>query len=271
MRHVKHITLVVALLAASLIGWNCQGVSPTPAPVAVAEDASVPAAPEHPLGYILPPGPLTTGNVVQASSGTVVMGPVNLAGGSNYVTGALPVTNVANGAAAQLLVTNSGATAPAWVSLSGGATITAAGVASILQMQGIAAKSGTPPIWSQWTYDPNVPNWAGIGVVSATLSDASVTVDCALSSAGTLNASQFVLPAAVSLTANRTITVNTDSAVQSESITIVRLGLGAFTMAIVNGGAGGGTLITLPASKARQATLSFDGTNWFLASVNSVN
>jgi hypothetical protein len=245
-------------------------------------------------------GALTTGNVLQVSGPSAdTYAPItnsnlspgtfsNVTGTGTLTAGAtgsgftvdlsastlnhpLPLASLTGGTAAQVLVENSGATSPAWVSLSGGATVTAAGAVSILQMQGIAAKSGTPAIWSQWTYDSNATQWAGIGLVSATLTDASVTVDCALSSAGTLNASQFVLPAATSLTASRTVTVNTDSAAAGESITIVRLGLGAFTMPIVNGGTGGGTLATLPASKARQATLSFDGTNWFLVATNSVN
>jgi hypothetical protein len=130
--------------------------------------------------------------------------------------------------------------------------------------------SGTPAIWSQLTYDGATARWEGIGAVSATLTDANVTVDCALSSAGTLNASQFVMPAAT-MSTNRTITVNTDSAVTGESITIVRLDATANTLAIVNGGSGGGTLITLPASKKRAVVLSFDGTNWSLVSVSSVN
>jgi hypothetical protein len=211
--------------------------------------------------------PLSMGGAV---GGTTAASTISLTSNSN-ITGTLALANFTGGSAGQFLVENSGATAPAWVTMSGGATTTSAGVISILQLQGNAVKSGTPAAWSQLTYDSNASQIAGIGVLSATLTDASTTVDCGLSVAGTLNASQFVLPAATALTASRTITVNTDSAVSGESVTIVRLGLGAFTMPIVNGGAGGGTLVTLPASKARQATLSFDGTNWFLASINSVN
>lgn len=59
---------------------------------------------------------------------------VNLA--SSDVTGLLPVANVAPGSAAQILVTNSGATAPAWVTASGDWTITAAGVATVAKANG---------------------------------------------------------------------------------------------------------------------------------------
>lgn len=66
------------------------------------------------------------------------MAAVNLAGGSSSVTGQLPVANLANGTAAQVLVTNSGATAPAWVSISGDSTIAASGAVTNTGIQGKA-------------------------------------------------------------------------------------------------------------------------------------
>jgi hypothetical protein len=100
---------------------------------------------------------LTTGNVLQATSGTALgyapinlaggagyvtgvlpagnMAAVNLAGGSSSVTGQLPVANLANGTAAQILVTNSGATAPAWVSVSGDSIIAASGAVTNTAMR----------------------------------------------------------------------------------------------------------------------------------------
>lgn len=82
-------------------------------------------------------GSLTTGNVLQVSGASALSyGAINLAGGANFVTGQLPVANLVNGTAAQILVTNSGATAPAWVSLSGDSTITAAGVITNTKING---------------------------------------------------------------------------------------------------------------------------------------
>ena len=71
-----------------------------------------------------------------------------------------------------------------------------------------------------------------------------------------------VLPAATPLTASRTKTLSTTNAAAGDVIHITRLGLGAFTMLIVNGGPGAGTLFTLPVSQAWFAEAYFDGTNW---------
>lgn len=103
------------------------------ATVAKINGATVPAA-----------GSLTTGNSLHVSgSSALSYSALNLAGGSGWVTGQLPVANLANGTAAQVLVTNSGATAPAWVSLSGDVSITAAGATTVASIQGITI-SGTP-------------------------------------------------------------------------------------------------------------------------------
>jgi len=89
-------------------------------------------------------GTPATGNQPIASSSTVAAwGALNLGGGPNYVTGQLPVANVANGTSAQILITNSGATSSVWVSVSGDATISAAGVIAVLKIAGITI-SGTP-------------------------------------------------------------------------------------------------------------------------------
>ena len=50
-------------------------------------------------------------------------------------------------------------------------------------------------------------------------------------------------------------------------ITIKRFTTAAFTMPIVNGGAGAGTLYTFPSAGKRVADFRYDGTNWVLAGV----
>lgn len=73
--------------------------------VAKINGATVPAA-----------GSLTTGNVLKVSGPSAVSyGAVDLSGGSNHVTGDLPIANLAHGSALQYLRTNAGATAPEWV------------------------------------------------------------------------------------------------------------------------------------------------------------
>jgi len=93
--------------------------------------ASVPAA-----------GSLTTGNVLQVSgTSSLTYGPVNLAGGSNYVTGTLPKTNQA---AQDMAGDVTGTTAVSVVAKANGATIPAAGAlttGNVLQVSGSSALS----------------------------------------------------------------------------------------------------------------------------------
>jgi hypothetical protein len=88
-------------------------------------------------------GSLVTGNTLGVT-GTAALGysALNLAGGSGYVTGQLPIGNVAPGTNAQLPITNSGGTAVAWVSASGDWTITAAGVDTVAKVNGTAYPAG---------------------------------------------------------------------------------------------------------------------------------
>jgi len=70
-----------------------------------------------------------------------------------------------------------------------------------------------------------------------------------------------VLPAASPLTAAREKTLSTVNAEAGDIIHVLRLGLGAFTMDIVNGGPGAGTLFSLPASQSRWAQYHYKKKN----------
>jgi hypothetical protein len=72
-----------------------------------------------------------------------------------------------------------------------------------------------------------------------------------------------ILPAAT-LTANHVATLSTTGAAAGDELTITRLDVTANTYAVVNGGAGAGTLITMPVSVRYFADFYFDGTNWRL-------
>lgn len=96
------------------------------------------------------------------------------------------------------------------------------------------------------------------GAPGANLTDANATVQVS-------EGAHRRLPAAT-LSANRTITLGTTNAKAGDQIEFMRLDLTAFTLAFVNGGAGAGTLLTLPVSKLGCARFQFDGTNWFLRS-----
>ncbi len=65
---------------------------------------------------------------------------------------------------------------------------------------------------------------------------------------------------------NGTLTLGTTGAIAGDRIEITRNSTDAFTYAVVNGGAGAGTLVTFPVSKAGSAVFQFDGTNWAVRS-----
>lgn len=63
---------------------------------------------------------------------------------------------------------------------------------------------------------------------------------------------------------NRTLTIDDAGAAEGDVWTLTRLDVGAYTIALVNGGVAGGTIATLPVSARAFADLTFDGTNWAL-------
>ncbi len=67
-----------------------------------------------------------------------------------------------------------------------------------------------------------------------------------------------------------TLTLATTGAVAGDQIAITRTDTSTFTYAIVNGGIGAGTLVTLPVSKVASAMFQFDGTDWALRSVGQL-
>lgn len=66
------------------------------------------------------------------------------------------------------------------------------------------------------------------------------------------------------LSANATLTLSTTNAVEGDIIEFTRLDVGAYTVAFVNGGAGAGTLATMPVSARAFVSVYFDGTDWLL-------
>ena len=67
-----------------------------------------------------------TGNTLRWSGSAWGPAALNLAGGANYVTGALPITNIGHGTDAQLL--NTTTATPTWITVSGAFTIANTGV-----------------------------------------------------------------------------------------------------------------------------------------------
>lgn len=97
------------------------------------------------------------------------------------------------------------------------------------------------------------------GTKGADLTDAPATITVA-------QGKWRVLPAAT-LSATRAFTLSTTGAVAGDQITITRLDATANTITVVNGGAGAGTLATLPVSTTGFVKCQFDGTNWALREI----
>jgi hypothetical protein len=106
-------------------------------------------------------GALTTGNVLQVNGiSSLTYGALNLAGGANFVTGNLPITNVAPGTSAQVLMSNA-TPATTWTTLSGDMTVGATGTTTVSKINGtsvpatpsanqvLVATAGTTATWQQ--------------------------------------------------------------------------------------------------------------------------
>lgn len=94
------------------------------------------------------------------------------------------------------------------------------------------------------------------------LADSSVTITVA-------DGWWRVLPAAT-LSANRTITLGTTTALEGYCLELTRLDVEAYTLAVVNGGSGAGTLLTMPVSSRYWARFYFDGTDWVLRAAGAM-
>jgi hypothetical protein len=70
-----------------------------------------------------------------------------------------------------------------------------------------------------------------------------------------------VIPA-TTLGADMTLTLDDAGASEGDTIELTRLDVGAYTVAIVNGGPGAGTLCTMPVSARAWGLFYFNGTNW---------
>lgn len=105
--------------------------------------------------------------------------------------------------------------------------------------------------------DPDGLIWPLLtGSMGAALTDADATITVAGGNRRVLSAS--------TLTDNRTITLGTSGAANGDTIEIVRFDTGAYTVAVVNGGVGAGTLLTFAVSARLYAKFKFDGTDWAL-------
>lgn len=140
-------------------------------------------------------------------------------------------------------------------------------VGNIVRQSAVIGSAATLPIVpfvpGETTERSSTQGWAGLnsllvgtGVNAANLTDAIQTINV-----GT--AGHYTLPAAT-LTANRNKTLGTTGATTGATITIRRYDVGAFTVPVINGGGGAGTIFTFPVSVRVEASFRYDGTNWAL-------
>lgn len=116
---------------------------------------------------------------------------------------------------------------------------------------GAGSAVGQAPVW-------NGSSFSLVGIASYALGNADETI-------GVNDGSRMVQN--TTLTGNRTFTLETTGASSGDVLYIERWTADAFTMPIVNGGTGGGTLYTFPVSVRRSAAFNFDGVDWQLAGV----
>jgi len=131
-------------------------------------------------------------------------------------------------------------------------------------------------------FDPNysikvgghVQAFGSSGELLMQVTEAAYTVGTALTNTAATTVTRMATNTsyllAGTMSQNETITYSAVGAVAGDRIRTTRTSTSAFTAAFVNGGAGGGTFVTLPASKAGFVEAVFDGTNWLLSEAGSV-
>lgn len=149
--------------ANQVLEWNGSSYVPTTITATLAGDVTGPIGSNTVInihGASVPiAGSLTTGNVLQVSgSSTLSYGAVNLAGGSNFVTNNLPISNVAPGTSAQILMSN-GTPATTWTTMSGDVTIGATGSTTVGKIQNNTVTSGALTK-GQFFVASSTSNWA---------------------------------------------------------------------------------------------------------------
>ncbi len=95
-------------------------------------------------------------------------------------------------------------------------------------------------------------------------SDAGTNLPATAAQTLTLEGGAWYTIPAGTLTENIALTLDTANAVVGDCFEITRLDVSGFTVAIINGGVGAGTLVTLPASARSFAKGCFNGTNYVI-------
>lgn len=203
------------------------------------------------FGHYQKSGPNNVRSIdVTGASTTVILSGCTLNGGASFNDGQIYLNE--NGAGSSKIVAGG---SPLWV---GG--ITLVGNASFEDTGGNSWPNANlgdgPTITAGGVYKTGAN-----GPVPVSIGDADATLACAAASSGTYKAARFLVSPGT-LTANRTMTLGTSGARTGEVLEIERRDSSANTIAVVNGGAGGGTVFTFAASLKGRLKIRYNGTDW---------
>ena len=135
-------------------------------------------------------------------------------------------------------------------------------------VDGGSAAAGTTPRTLTWTAG-NVTLTGNAGGSSITLPVSGTAVVQAspvyfATGNATIQSFNGTRRTAPYLTQNSTVVIGTTGATTGQIMKVYRPTGNAYTLMVMNGGAGAGILMTMTASKKATATTWFDGTNWAL-------
>src|SRR6185312_3799922 len=127
------------------------------------------------------------------------------------VTGTLALSSLPHGTAAQVLVTNSGATAPAWVSFSQDCTVSASGVVTCTGESGTGSYTFAAPTL-QWLSTVSAPTLSQASTSSASGQAMHFASQASTNANGTPGGFSFDLPAPTGTGSFATLLANNPSA-----------------------------------------------------------
>ena len=169
------------------ISAGSSGITALTGDVTASGSGSVAATVTRINGTTVPAGgALTTGNqLIVNGVSSATWSSLNLAGGAGFVTGLLPVANIAPGAAAQILISNP-TPATTWATMSGDATIGGTGTVQVAKINGVAVNANPSINQVLVALTNTTSNWTTIADANITAGGINnVSINAAAAIAGT--------------------------------------------------------------------------------------